>query len=477
MKRTCTIFFVLLCVAFFPSAVLSQVIWTHQYELPTNDRFGASAQLRDGGFLLSGTNFPVLGGQYPRTPTILLVRTDTQGDTLWTRKQRIRKYADVRSTFLCENTTGHVLMGGYTVATTTYPNLDYNSFLTLFTPTGDTLWTKELPLSYTNTYKGITLGPDGNFVIAANVQGHPQLQSLGVNGQVVWQTTLDFSATEAGRLTAMTPVPNGYLVVLQAADNSKKFVYVSHSGVRGAEYLNANSLDELAPNRLVAVEDGNIAVVQGTTVRKFSPDFTLLWSATTPSNQLSTIGMAIVRNTSGQYVVTGNASSSSHNVSLVASTYSAQGQYLSTRTFYSTLNLGTNNLLGNLHIDRATGEYVVAGSGNISNGTSSSIDYFLTKVTGAPVLASLAAARRPVADAYPNPVTSTRQLTVVAPGPLSGQLLLINPQGQVVRQWPIGAASPGNRYTLSLAGLPAGLYFLRLTDASQQSSTVKIVVP
>ncbi len=68
-------------------------------------------------------------------------------------------------------------------------------------------------------------------------------------------------------------------------------------------------------------------------------------------------------------------------------------------------------------------------------------------------------------DVYPNPASRMVTVDILAPESTSSATLeLYNALGQRVRKWEVASLYPGlNRHTFSVADLPSGVYFIRLT--------------
>ncbi len=78
--------------------------------------------------------------------------------------------------------------------------------------------------------------------------------------------------------------------------------------------------------------------------------------------------------------------------------------------------------------------------------------------------------------AYPNPVSDELSLSFSAERMLSGQIIIYNANGVVVKQTgPQIFIKGGNTVQISFAGLPEGLYFAKVVAGNQASSVLKII--
>jgi hypothetical protein len=427
----------------------AQQLWSRSYSPSSSfEDFDDITALRDGTFLLAGREKVYVGG-LEKFPRFYLVRINAQGDTLWTRRQAIRSFTNLRlSNLAVDDNAGHLLLAGTSYSTSV------QTFLTLLsTATGDTLWTRPLNAS------SIWLGADQNFVVAGNVQGHPQLTRLSAAGQVLQQTQADYSATEPGSLVASTTVPGGCWLILGSSSGAQKAVYFSEAGVRGQEYSGAFG----TPTSFLAVDNGNFLVLRGTNVEKYSPSFSQLWSrqivSPTPHSFRSSQAQ---RNTNGEYVVLGSADLTGHSMAGYLIRYDAQGNFLGNTQVFSD-NAGIIMSM-RFVVAPSTGTYYVGyGTSNLR----------LVAWAGAAVTVSKPAAAW-AGRLYPNPVSASETLHLNPAAPLAGALVLTDMQGRTIRQW---HAQPGaTRYHLSLHGLAAGSYQLHLTDTQGHRAMQKVLV-
>ena len=108
----------------------------------------------------------------------------------------------------------------------------------------------------------------------------------------------------------------------------------------------------------------------------------------------------------------------------------------------------------------------------VSSTTSGGLDTFLAKLTpGSTLTASRPAVVAGLLTSYPNPASG--QVTVTAPAG-GGQLVILDMLGRKMRAQAL--PSLAGEYIVSVAGLPAGLYQLRVTWSNSQIASTQLVV-
>ena len=451
-----------------PSA-RAQTAWAQQYELPLEQRLSSLLPLRDGGFLLVGRSSAQVGEPSQPRPYLSLVRTNAVGDTAWTKQHLLRQYSNQQIVAQAEDNANHVLLAGNMPFETT------TTFLVLIDKaSGDTLWVKPTPS--TDSHVGVTLAPNQIFVLAANAEGHPRVLEVTPAGQVATLATVDYSPTEPGTCTAFVPVAGGYWLLLQTNAAVGKFVFVSTTGVIGPAYAMPMPLATVRSFR--QAENGNFLLVLDDQVIKLSSTFNLLW--TKPSEGLQTpSGFAPslsdgMLDLNGNYAVLGLESSSHYLNYNIYQLASASGELMGRKSAFGLPNYGDAMSSCKLTLDPATGNYIVAAN-DYSTSTPQTWDFFLRSISSSIVTATSSARNRTATyRVYPNPLTTADILTIECAAGQPAAISLLDAQGRTVRSW---HAQPvvGGRCSLSLQGLAAGLYQLRLTDSQGQFTTLKVM--
>lgn len=467
MKTYTSLLFTLLLLCNWAIPAQAQTLWSKQYGTPAVDVLQGLQTMRNGGYLLSGN-------QGFNAPALFLVRTKEQGDTIWTKKLRVRKFTSVTATdLLSEDDKGHVLLvaSGRTGAATATCLIKLNQ------ATGDTLWTQAAAGAAAPDYTDLAWTPANDYVLTANIQGHPYLVRMSAAGQITRQTLLDYAPDQPGGATRLARGAGGYWVAVDpmTSPGTLKMIFVNDAGVRGTEYPTAlgSSYALSSPGRgirsFLPVEEGNFLVVTSSTASKLSPTFTTLWAKYTFTGFPGSIGSfsfsQAQRTTSGNYLMLGTGRTSNH-IEVYLYRFSPAGSLLGKETYFADLNYGYENT--RVQVNPITGQFALAVD------TGANADYRMIGLSGDVVLATAPRVATPAVQLYPNPVADAEQVTITAPVPLAGPYQFIDMQGRTVRSGRVQTTAPGC-YTLSLLGLPAGMYQLQFTDSQGQQSVLKVL--
>ena len=151
-------------------------LWTRAYGGTRNDYVSSVQQTADGGYVISGWTLSFGAGSYD----VYLIKTDYQGDTLWTRT-----FGGTHSdgSYSVQQTTD----GGYVVAgfTQSFGAGSFDVYLIKTNASGDTLWTRTYGwLSSEGSYS-VQQTTDGAYVVAGITQ------SFGAGGFDVYLIKTD----------------------------------------------------------------------------------------------------------------------------------------------------------------------------------------------------------------------------------------------------------------------------------------------
>lgn len=206
-------------------------LWTKTYGGLYYDTGRSIQQTTDGGYIITGLD------QVPINKTsigrVYLIKTDSDGDTIWTKKYFGTSYSEGKYV----QQSSH---GGYIVVGT---GTDYNNNRDIYVirtnDIGDTIWTKHYGGEYSDSGNSIQQTSDGNYVITGGTISNLFLMKIDDNGDTLW--TMNYSGQH--------PIYGNY--VQQTTDGG----YI----ITGSEPVNSFSKNAVL---IKTDENGNIAWVK-----------------------------------------------------------------------------------------------------------------------------------------------------------------------------------------------------------------------
>jgi hypothetical protein len=135
---------------------LGDTLWTRFFGGDSISSSAWAQQTTDGGYFVAGWTC-----LYAPTPQTYLIKTDSVGDTLWTRTIGGRSYFTEGRTGQQVNDGGYIVAGG--CQDTTTGNIDV--YLAKTDANGDTLWTRTFGGTSYDDGLGVRQTADGGFVI------------------------------------------------------------------------------------------------------------------------------------------------------------------------------------------------------------------------------------------------------------------------------------------------------------------------
>jgi hypothetical protein len=206
---------------------LGEVEWTKTYGGVREDMAIYVEQTFDGGYVIAGWTESFSGRA---NCNMYLIKTDSLGDTLWTRAY-FPYLTNTTYAYSAQQTSdsGYVLIG-YSIDSTT--GLCY-TYLVKTDSQGDSLWTRTYLGAYLSRGESVKQTPDGGFVVVGlielpeyNYENRMFIFKTTAEGDTEWNRLMrDDSLSSGGRAVALTSDEN-YIV---AGGVSRSFYEPSNS--------------------------------------------------------------------------------------------------------------------------------------------------------------------------------------------------------------------------------------------------------
>ncbi len=450
-----------------------ETLWTRAYGGPRGDVGMAVFETADSGYMVIGSTFSFGAG----AEDIYLVRTDRNGDTLWTRTYGTPEYNQTE-TALPTHDGGYVVVGSLGVSG------NCRGLVLKIDAAGESLWAREYPEVY--VLHGACQLSDGRYVITGATADYPEdvwLAQLDSVGEVLWSKRYGGSDEDWGWTVLQNP-DGGYIIAgmtesfgagyndfyLIRTDSSGDTLWTRTYGGTGCE----------APCQMTRSADGGYLIVGGSNPDLLYTDAYLvrtdsggdtLWTRRYggPWEDLAQDVVAV----DGGYVVLGYCgwfSPESSDVWLIG--LNDRGDTVWTRTYGGRgreIGYGLRRVSdGGLVITGWTTSFGAGGADVYLVRTDSSGNVAVAEPKASP-------ARAPALSltCTPNPASGsvTISLSPSIPLSLSPVLRIYDSQGRMVLSRPVSTSS----FPLSTSALPSGAYFVRL-DAAGQRVTTRIVL-
>lgn len=176
--------------------------WNATFSPENNSKFDAVAPTADGGYIALGSTLVAADGG---GEDLLLVKTDSQGSEVWTRR-----FPGMAAASVAETADGGYIAGGYNVSRTgAGENETYQgtSFLIRTDSSGNEIWRQALP---DEKVSAVRATPDGGYAAVGwlwNPSGSENettaiITKTDGNGTLAWNRTFPGAAANAGIVTA-----------------------------------------------------------------------------------------------------------------------------------------------------------------------------------------------------------------------------------------------------------------------------------
>jgi hypothetical protein len=455
-----TVLLAFLALLLFSVNATAQFDWQKTYGPFANMNLSKMIALRGGGYLLGGIQFA--GASSPFAPGYL-VRTNANGDTLWTKKHLVSSADYTLVLDVIEDFDGNFVCVGEWANTGNPGQINYNGFIYKLDSSGDTLWTRKIATPQLDRCSNIIIGHDSTYLISTLVGGISYVQKISKNGSLIWNRSYTFSPTDAGWISYLHPASVGYFAFVRSGSNSTNYetkIYkINESGVE--QYSKKNKMYMIYD--VVTEANQNLLVCSDGRLFKLNPTGDTIWSKIYKKFNKHLAIKATRPTSDGKYITLFDWSLNSYmDVGLMK--VKANGDLIKDTVL---VRGGYNDYAKDIVVD-ANGDYVFAGYSGVQNGEV----YFLCKYRKWNQLVGIKEDNEIISSVklYPNP--ATEQIIIESEKPLSGTLSLYNLQGQKLWQETVWKST---KKVIPLQHKAPGVYILRFVSEDGTQFSRKIV--
>ena len=477
--------FVFLTIFLNVTILLAQppdTVWTRTYGGSGQDWARSVCETSDSGLIIVGTTDSFGAGERD----VYVIRTDSFGDTLWTRTYGGEEW-DLGASIL-QSANGEYVITGYTFS---YGAGSCDLYLLKIDSAGDTVWTKTYGGENWDSGVIVRQGTDGGYIILGDTEsfgsGYHDIWLLKTNevGDTLWTKTFGGDYSELAGSVSQTS-DDGYIIAgTTDLIPSMTYVYLIKTDSRG-DRLWSRSIpcgDEVLARSVAQTSDGGYIVgVSSFSYSDYDWDICLLktypngdsaWARIfggAESDQVFSIGLA----GDGGYVLGGFTESlgaGSEDVYVIKT--DSQGI-----ENWSAVYGGTSDDRC-YSVSQASDEgYVIAGS-SYSFGEGNG-DAWLLRLDSETGLSGKEVESLPwrftFQQNYPNPFNPSTTISYRLPEQSDISLSVFNLLGQQVATIYDGSQVAGeHRVTWDASAFPSSVYFVKL-EAGGWSETVKMVL-
>jgi hypothetical protein len=300
-------------------------LWTRTYGGPSDDWGSSLQQTSDGGYIIAGSTSYA---PYPDEANVYLVKTNSSGDTLWTRSYREENNApSVQQT----SDGGYVIAGAYGYN----PQAGRSSaYLVKTNSMGERLWKKAYragrgdAIGY-NEGKSVQQTSDGGYIIAGMSSQYSSLLTFNIylvktnpSGDTLWTKTYGGEYSDEGYSVQETS-DGGYIVTgcaNRSHGSTKADVYLLKTNASGDTLWTRTygGADEDYGRSVQQVSDGGYIIAGWTRsfgagdndayLLKTNTSGDLLWTRTYGGNRADQ-GYSVQQTSDGGYILAGSTAS------------------------------------------------------------------------------------------------------------------------------------------------------------------------
>jgi hypothetical protein len=291
-------------------------LWTRTFGGPHDDVGSSVAQTADGGYILAGVTESFGAGGFD----CYVVKTDLHGDTQWTRTFG-GPHDDVGSS-VAQTADGGYVVTGLTSSSGAGGN---DAWLIRTDSIGDTLWTKTFGGTGDDEGNSVQQTIDGGFIVAANTRsfgaGSQEVWLIKTDsrGDTLWTRTFGGDSLDYG-LSVLQTLDGGYMVAgwtwsysvspqfyLIKTDAGGDTLWTKTIGEPGW-WLEANSAEQVADGGYIIVGGGQAqdttGILPGVLLVRTDVSGDTLWTRTFGGADFD-VGYSVHQTSDGGYIIGG----------------------------------------------------------------------------------------------------------------------------------------------------------------------------
>ncbi len=205
------------------------LVWDTTYGGTHQDYARAVKQTADGGYIVAGYSYSFGGGD----ADVWLVKTNSSGDTLWTRTYGSPNGDEHAFDILIAPDSGYILVG----TTESFGAGPYDVYVIRTDADGDTLWARWFGGASSDRGQAAYQTNDGNIVIVGDTYSYGAGESdvyllkIDMDGNMIWYTTYGDIWNDFGYSVMQTP-DDEYIIVgrTRSYGAGQSDVYVIRTG-------------------------------------------------------------------------------------------------------------------------------------------------------------------------------------------------------------------------------------------------------
>jgi hypothetical protein len=188
------------------------LLWSYPYGGTENDVGNSVDQTNDGGFIVAGVTL-----SFGSSADVYLIKTNSDGDTLWTKTYCYSSTSeDLGFSVQQTNDNGYIIVG----YTNTYLGHGIDAYLIRTDSLGDTLWTRIYGGTAYDCGSSVQQTTDGGFIITGETRsdgtsgtGDVWLIKTDNNGDLQWTWTYSTQISDDRGLEVQQTTDGGFILV------------------------------------------------------------------------------------------------------------------------------------------------------------------------------------------------------------------------------------------------------------------------